>query len=369
MRELNMVSFTTPRSYRVVRKVPESTVITSFYLEAADDELLAPFTPGQFLTFKIEGLAPGVIWRNYSLSGSPEWKATYRISVKREPAADPAYVPGLVSNHLHDQVNVGDVLVARGPEGRFTLDTQSDRPVVLLSGGVGLTPLVSMMHALARQRGRSTTFVHACENGSVHALGAEVRALAAEFPNLRTCFCYRTPGAGDVEGRDFDAPGIVSRELLQLLLPIDDYDFYLCGPPAFMEGVFGHLISLGVREERIRYEFFGPATVIRSTKTAAPTAVRAESVPIADGGNVAMVSFTEFGITVPWDPKFECLLDFAEAQGLDPAFSCRAGICSSCECELSKGELDYPVEPLEMPPDGRALICCATPRGSISLKI
>src|SRR5690606_25288410 len=144
-------------------------LITSFYLEPADKQPLMPFSPGQFLTFRLDGLAAsGTIWRNYSLSVSPNWSDCYRISVKRVPAAA-GYSAGLSSNHLHDDVNVGDRLWARGPEGRFLLDDQSHRPVVLLSGGVGLTPLVAMAHALAEKGERRVWFIHACETGEVHA--------------------------------------------------------------------------------------------------------------------------------------------------------------------------------------------------------
>ncbi len=363
----NAASSTLARPYKVVRKVRESGVITSFYLEAADGQPLAPFAPGQFLTFRMEGLSPkGVIWRNYSLSGSPHWHEHYRISVKREPAAAPEHAAGLVSNHLHEVVQVGDLLWARGPEGRFMLDRQSSRPVVLLSGGVGLTPLVSMAHALTADEDRQVCFIHACENGEVHALGDEIRQLAAKAAWLRTHFCYREPVADDCVGRDFDSVGVVTRELLQELLPLDDYDFYLCGPPGFMQGVFGHLMSLGIRDERVRYEFFGPATVLRAKSSAdRETPVKKAEPP--SSGDTPRVRFADAGLEAGWDPSFECLLDFAEAQGLNPAFSCRAGICSTCMCELTEGDVDYPVEPLEMPPAGKVLICCAKPRGDITL--
>ncbi|WP_442581176.1 2Fe-2S iron-sulfur cluster-binding protein [Mesorhizobium sp. ASY16-5R] len=346
----------------------ESAVIASFYLEPADGQPLMPFSPGQFLTFSIEGVSPGgTIWRNYSLSGSPHWSDRYRISVKREPASAPTYGPGLSSNYLHDDVNVGDLLWARGPEGRFMLDLQSSRPVVLLSGGVGLTPLVAMAHALARQGERKVRFIHACESGEVHALGDEIRRLATT--GLSTHFCYRNPRADDALGRDFDTHGIVTRELLQSLLPLDDYEFYLCGPSGFMQGVFGHLLSLGVRDERIRYEFFGPATVLRAqpplvTKASSKTAEKSGS---SSDSAARLIRFADTGVTISWDESFDCLLDFAEAQGLNPAFSCRAGICSTCMCDLREGQVDYPIEPLEMPPEGKVLICCAKPRGDVVL--
>lgn len=358
------------RPYRVVEKVRESDVITSFLLAPADGSALLPFEAGQFLTFRFEGLSSqGPIWRNYSLSGSPGWTDRYRISVKREPASSPEYSAGVVSNHLHDKVEVGSLLWARGPEGRFVLDSRSGRPVVLLAAGVGLTPLLSMAHALAEGDRRRVTLVHCCENGSVRALGPEIAELA-ERSGMNVHVCYRTPGCHEVPGQDFHSTGVITRKLLQSLLPLDDYDFYLCGPSAFMQATFGHLMSLGVPEERVHYEFFGPATVLRKKVVEAPVEPEAEAdLPAAADGDADVVDFSTSGISARWDSSCESLLDFAEMQGLSPAFSCRAGICNSCMCGLSEGEVDYVTEPLDMPPEGKVLICCAKPRGRVVLKI
>jgi ferredoxin-NADP reductase len=363
------------RPYKVVRKVRESEVITSFYLVPADGEPLTPFKPGQFLTFQMPDPARGgIVRRNYSLSGSPSAEH-YRISVKREgaPAAPEGCGPGLFSTHLHDGIDVGSELLARGPDGRFVLDTSHDRPVVLLSGGVGLTPLVAMAHALALGGGRKAHFIHACDNGRVHALAAELRELVAGSPSLRSHICYRNPTEADLLGRDYDSKGVITTALLQALLPLDDYDFYLCGPGPFMQSVFAQLIELGVREERIRYEFFGPATLLRAEQ---PAAAKSET-PIAEAAPAAsvsvtdtpMVTFSGSGRTVAWDPTFETLLDFAEAQGLSPAFSCRAGICATCLCDLPSGEVDYVAEPLEQPEPGKVLLCCSRPRGDVTIAV
>jgi ferredoxin-NADP reductase len=363
------------RPYKVVRKVRESEVITSFYLVPADGEPLTPFKPGQFLTFQMPDPARGgIVRRNYSLSGSPSAEH-YRISVKREgaPAAPEGCGPGLFSTHLHDGIDVGSELLARGPDGRFVLDTSHDRPVVLLSGGVCLTPLVAMAHALALGGGRKAHFIHACDNGRVHALAAELRELVAGSPSLRSHICYRNPTEADLLGRDYDSKGVITTALLQALLPLDDYDFYLCGPGPFMQSVFAQLIELGVREERIRYEFFGPATLLRAEQ---PAAAKSET-PIAEAAPAAsvsvtdtpMVTFSGSGRTVAWDPTFETLLDFAEAQGLSPAFSCRAGICATCLCDLPSGEVDYVAEPLEQPEPGKVLLCCSRPRGDVTIAV
>ncbi len=367
------------RRYRVARKVRESEIITSFYLAPADGEALAPFRPGQFLTFQLQDPPRGgVVRRNYSLSGSADWPEHYRISVKREPASGAGHPPGLVSNHLHDSIEVGAELEARGPDGRFVLDAGAARPVVLLSGGVGLTPLVAMAHALAREGRRRTHFIHACENGRAHALSREMRQLSRTAPNLHLHVCYRNPDASDELGRDYDSEGLITPALLQALLPLDDYDFYLCGPGPFMQSVFTQLVELGVREERIRYEFFGPATLLRASPplikeagALAPSAQAASglSAPATATTDALTVTFSRSGLSVAWDPSFETLLDFAEAQGLTPAFSCRAGICSTCMCDMPAGEVDYVAEPLDEPPQGKALLCCSRPRSDVVIAL
>ena len=186
------------RGLKVVKRIVESSLITSFHLEAAEGASLPAFLPGQFLVFKIPSSdAKGHVLRNYSLSGAPGDLSHYRISVKREPSAGPDLPVGLSSNYLHDSVRVGDVLAADGPRGEFVLDEISDRPVVLLSGGVGLTPMVAMLHALAHRSARRTLFLHACENGDVHALQGEVNGLIGQRPGLSAHYCYRAPSAED----------------------------------------------------------------------------------------------------------------------------------------------------------------------------
>jgi ferredoxin-NADP reductase/ferredoxin len=383
-----------PRRYRVVRKVRESDTITSFYLEAADGRPLDPFEAGQFLTFQVAvpgGERPEI--REYSLSSPSQDLDFYRITVKREPPpADQAHLPpGVVSTHLHDAVEVGHELDAYAPRGHFVLDPDSKRPVVLLSGGVGLTPTVSMLHALAAACNREAWFIHACDHGRVHAMADEVRALAAANPRLHVHFCYRFPEAADA-GR-FHSEGVVTRELLRNLLPLDDYEFYLCGPTPFMQAVYGHLRSLGVRNDRVRFEFFGPATLI--TEPEKPTAeapvvvegsVRrvpatgvAETKPspaaaapargAGPAGDGPLVRFQKSGIEARWVASAVTLLEFAESLGLRPEFSCRVGVCNTCQSRLLSGEVEYIEEPLDMPDEGEALLCCSRPKTDIVLDI
>lgn len=357
------------RPYRVVRRTAESSVITSFELVAADGSALPGFEPGQFLTFRVDRGDEGAGTRHYSLSGDPALSRSYRISVKREPAPPGRQdlPPGRMSGRLHDSVQVGDELVARGPEGAFVLDRSSQRPVVLLAGGVGATPLVAMAHSLAAQGTRRTWFVHATEGRDVQPFGAELRALAARSPNLAVHMLYRTAAPDDVPGVHHDGEGLLDRELLQRLLPLDDYDFYLCGPTPFMQAAYALLGSLGVPDARIRYEFFGPATVLKrqASAPAAPDEEPQPRIPADPTGEI--VTFAKSGRSAPWTGTSETLLDFAEAQGLSPDFSCRAGICRTCACPLLAGDVDYVTEPLDPPPEGMALLCCSRPRGSVTL--
>lgn len=354
------------RDLRVTAKVRESAIITSFHLEPTDPAGWRPFEPGQFLVFRIP-TAEGSVLRNYSVSCSPEREGSYRITVKREAAPASGLPNGAGSCYLHDQVNVGDVLQAEGPRGDFMLERQSNRPVVLLSGGVGLTPLVSMLHALAATE-RRAFFIHACDNGDVHALRNEVEALAASRPGVTAHFCYRFPTDADRAAGRHHSEGVVSRQLLQELLPLDDYDFYLCGPAPFMQAVHGTLRGLGVPKHRIAYEFFGPATLLEAP--AEPVSVAATPVAVVEvPADAVTVEFRRSGRTAVWDGAAESLLAFAEEQGLSPEFSCRSGICGSCKSHLVAGEVAYFEEPLDELAAGEVLLCCSRPQGAIVLDL
>ncbi|WP_320213363.1 2Fe-2S iron-sulfur cluster-binding protein [Mesorhizobium australafricanum] len=353
-------------------KVRESATISSFYLEPVAADGWRPFEPGQFLVFRmpVQGSSDFVL-RNYSVSCSPRQQGSYRITVKREAAPNGDVPDGVSSCYLHDHVEVGDVLLAEGPRGDFVLDSESKRPVVLLSGGVGLTPLVAMLHALATTE-RKVLFIHACDNGDVHALRDEVEMIAASRPGMTAHFCYRFPTSNDRAAGRHHSEGVVTRELLQQLLPLDDCDFYLCGPSPFMQAVHGMLRGLGVPRQRIAHEFFGPATVLETPAEPAP----AEPAPVGPSpapavvmGGAMTVEFRKSGRAAVWDPTAASLLAFAEDQGLSPDFSCRAGICGTCKSRLVSGEVAYFEEPLDEPPHGEVLLCCSKPRGSVVLDL
>ncbi len=352
------------RGLRVVAKAVESSLITSFHLQAANGGALPAFRPGQFLVFSIPS-GTGHVLRNYSLSGSPDDLSNYRISVKREPSAGPGLPAGLSSNYLHDHVDVGDVLMVDGPRGAFVLDEESPRPVVLLSGGVGLTPMVAMLHALAQRSTRRVMFLHACENGAIHALRDEVNGLIAQRAGLSAHYCYRLPGEDDRAAGHFHGEGFLTREVMQSLLCLDDYDFYLCGPPPFMQAMYATLRGLGVAKERIAYEFFGPATVLEGR--ANPVTAKIPVAPPAEGA--ITVEFRKSGLTAIWDGVADSLLAFAEDQGLKPAFSCRAGICGTCVSRIVSGKVSYFEDPLEDLDQGELLLCCSRPTTAIVLDL
>ncbi|MCM3566901.1 NO-inducible flavohemoprotein [Neobacillus mesonae] len=244
------------RPFFVDKKVVESDVITSFYLKPVDHKPIADFQPGQYISIKleIEGEKYTHI-RQYSLSDAPG-KGYYRISVKRE--AGTPNPDGTVSNYLHDSVEEGEILNISAPAGDFVLDTSKKGPVVLLSGGVGLTPMMSMLKTLVEvQPERKVTFVHAAQNGNVHALRDEVEELA-KLDNVTSYFFYDSPTEEDRENHRFDVEGYVTREWLEEKITDKEADFYFCGPFPFMKAMNRTLTDLGVNEEHIHFEFFGP---------------------------------------------------------------------------------------------------------------
>ena len=239
------------RAFVVEQKIRESAVITSFVLRPQDGGKVVAHKPGQYLTFTFDTAGQKGVKRNYSISQAANGE-TYRISVKRE-------AHGVASGHLHDAIQVGDVLLATPPAGDFHLKP-AQRPVVLLSGGVGLTPMVAMLETIAAEHpDLEAHFVHAALNGEVHAMQAQVKALAAAHGGTRVSTFYSEPAAGDVLGDSHDVEGFVSVDWLKAQTPFETADFYLCGPKPFLRALVGGLVAAGVDAGRIHYEFFGPA--------------------------------------------------------------------------------------------------------------
>ena len=355
------------RPFVVDQKVRESQTITSFYLVPEDGEPLPVFMPGQFLTFKLSiPVYPKPEIRNYSLSDSPIHPEYYRITIKREPLSESPSVVS-VSNYFHDQVEPGTKLQVAAPRGDFFLDPQEESPVVLLSGGVGLTPMISMLNALVESgKKRPVWFVHGTRNGIHHAMCKHMRRVAAENDNVTLHIRYSRPQPEDLKGRDYDSTGHVTVDFLGELLPDKDRDFYLCGPPPFMKSLMKDLRDWGVPENRIHFELFGPASLLQ--EGIRPKRKRPRKKPVS-GGEAFEVVFLQSGTTAKWDAEYANLLDFAEDQGIFPDFSCRSGICHTCMYDLLEGEVEYAFEPLDPPYPGQVLLCCTRPKSNLVIDI
>ena len=338
------------RAYTVDRVEKESGNVTSFYLKPSADERIPCHKAGQFLPLELE--VPGVeerVLRTYTISDAPNG-SYYRLSIKREPAAKPGLPPGIASNYFHDHVTPGTTLRAMSPRGKFTLDTSSTRPIVLASAGVGITPMVSMLNQLTQDSvtcggKRQIWFVHGTRNGAEHAFGPHVRALQQGCDTLQVHIRYSRPAKGDRLGSDYDSGGRVDVDLLKSLLPFDDYDFYLCGPRPFMEGLYSGLKSLNVPDERVHFEFFGQGGSLCRGR-APPLTSAADTRPVS-------ISFERSGITAVWDPSKGTLLDLAEAEGLRPDYSCRSGVCQTCATRIVSGAVEYLEPPWQRHPKGK----------------
>ncbi|WP_019142501.1 NO-inducible flavohemoprotein [Noviherbaspirillum massiliense] len=245
------------RDFVVRAKQPESDVITSFVLEPADGKPVMDFEPGQYISVAVQVPRLGLQQiRQYSLSDAPNGR-TYRISVKREGGTDPAQA-GYVSTLLHDQVQPGDTIKVAAPHGTFYVDVNARTPVVLISGGVGLTPMISMLKRILQSPGRDVVFVHGARNSAVHAMKDRLRQAAQQHPHFKTIIFYSEPLPGDQEGKDYDYPGLVDIDRIANQILIPDADYYICGPLPFMRMQHDALLGKGIREAKIHYEVFGP---------------------------------------------------------------------------------------------------------------
>ncbi len=355
------------RALRVARRVyeDEARSVCSFHLVPSDGGPPPPFKPGQFLTFHLKVAAHGPdgvreITRCYSLSDRPGLDH-YRISVKRvlAPPGSPTLPPGLSSNHLHDAVFEGAELLARAPSGHFVL-RPGDAPIVLLAGGIGLTPLLSMLNAaLANEASREVWLFQGTRDGGDHAFKAHLCAMAKAHPNFHLHVAYSRPRATDVKGADYHHEGHVDITLLRLTLPLKRFQFHVCGPPAMMETLVPALLDWGVPEDDIRYEAFGPASLPARPRETAAEDERAPS-PIT-------VTFSKSGRTIAWEDEAASLLDFAEKHGIAIASGCRAGACGSCQTPIEAGDVEYARAPDFSPDAGRCLMCVSRPKHDLTL--
>jgi ferredoxin-NADP reductase/MOSC domain-containing protein YiiM/ferredoxin len=335
----------------------ESSTIKSFVLVPTDDAAPKPVAaPGQYLTLRLrpsDGGPPLV--RSYSLSDIADDRG-YRISVKRD---------GVASRYLHDRVAVGDVLDVAAPRGNFVL-REATRPVVLLSAGVGATPVLAMLHALVGEHTkRPVWWLHGARNHDEQAFGDEVDELLAELPGSHRVIAYSQPTNGDAP--DHDVKGRLDLTVIEGAGVPKDADYYLCGPDGFMHAMGAALAAWGITPDRIATEVFGAVAVHRSGIVGA--GARAPHVPEGPPGTGPSVTFSRSNLSVSWDDQFPSLLDFAEACDVPVAFGCRNGTCHNCESGLLSGDVTYFIEPLEAPPEGRVLVCSTRPASELTLDL
>ncbi len=338
----------------------ESDSAISIRLEDPAGAPLPTARPGQYLTLRVhpDRQQPAVL-RNYSLSGPPG-AGSYRVTVKRER-------DGAASGYLHARLAVGDQLDVAAPRGTFILD-RTQEPVLLISAGIGATPVLAMLQALAQERSdREIWWLHGARNGREHAFAAETRALLALLPNVRADVVYSRPGPPDAEGRDFDRAGHLTASLLAELQPPLDAEAYVCGPGAFMDDISAGLAALGFDASRIHTEPFGPAA--GSTPGIAATPARAPHPPAGQAGRGPMIAFARSDLTIPWSGDYGTLLELAEACDVPVRWSCRTGVCHTCETTLIAGNVRYSPDPVEPPGEGGVFICCSQPREDIVLDL
>lgn len=420
------LSWTGYRKFEVQRKVVEDgpRQVCSFYLVPHDRRPLPSYRPGQFLTFQLDvdvtrvscgkcgfvippqarfctkcgwqvpaeatsrGQAGKPTVRCYSLS---DWHHAdhYRVTIKRlaAPRNRSDLAPGLVSNFFHNSVQEGDILSVMAPSGKFYLDLKSDRPVVLIGGGVGVTPMLSMLNAITETGSpRETWFFYGVRHGGEHIQRDHLERVAREFQNVQLHVCYSNPRGGsaaarvaglaatvvekvpagkrgsegpDLQGRDYHHAERVSVDLLKRVLPSSNYEFYICGPPPMMTALVEGLESWGVPSEHIHFEAFGPATVKRS-----PQATQVHATQIVAH---TTVTFAKSGKTCEWTKDVESLLELAEQNGVIIDSGCRVGNCNTCLTAIKEGGVALIRDPNTTPEKGSCLTCISVPKGNLVL--
>jgi len=338
---------------------PESDAVISIRLEDPGGAL-PDARPGQYLTLRIQpDDGQKSLLRNYSLSGPPD-AGYYRITVKRERE-------GAASGYLCTRLSVGDQLDIAAPRGTFILD-HTHAPVLLISAGIGATPVLAMLQALAKEHSdREIWWLHGARSSRDHSFAAETRTLLASLPNVRTHVYFSRPGPHDLEGRDFDSAGRLTPSLLAELEPPRDAEAYLCGPAPFMDEISAGLAAMGIDASHIHTEPFGPAPGL--TPGIAATPARTPHPPAGQPGSGPTIEFARSDLAVPWSGDYTSLLELAEACDVPVRWSCRTGVCHNCETTLIAGKLEYSPDPVEPPADGSALICCSQPRDDVVLDL
>jgi ferredoxin-NADP reductase/MOSC domain-containing protein YiiM/ferredoxin len=334
----------------------ESADVLSLSMRDGDGQPLHEALPGQYIVLRLRPTSGTPFFRSYSLSG-PISTERYRISVKLEPN-------GAAGTYLHERVKAGDIIDVSSPRGSFVLQP-GEQPVVLLSAGIGATPVLAMLHALAAERStRQVLWLHAARDRQHHPFPDEVRRLMRALSHGRSFVCYSKPGAGDRMGEDFDATGRLSRSLFDQVGIPREADVYLCGPDRFMADMKEALAAFGVAPRRIFAEIFNGGEA-RNPGIVGVTAL-APHLPEGDANTGPLVSFARSGIAVHWNAsRYQSILELAEACDVPVRWACRTGVCHNCESGLVSGAITYDPEPLDKPAGGNLLICCSRPSGDV----
>jgi ferredoxin-NADP reductase/MOSC domain-containing protein YiiM len=339
----------------------ESADVLSLTMQSPDGHELQAALPGQYVVLRLQRIADGPpLFRSYSLSG-PVSTESYRISVKIEPN-------GAAGTYLKEHVRVGDGLDVSSPRGSFILQL-AERPVVLLSAGIGATPVLAILYALATSRStQQVLWLHAARDRKHHPFAAEVRRLILALPHGRSYVCYSRPGAGDKMGEDFDAAGHLLPSIFDQVGVSRKADIYLCGPTPFMTDMKEALATFGVAPEHIHVEIFNGS---ESMTPGVVGGVRlAPHLPKDDSNSGPLVSFARSGIAAHWKAAaYQNILELAEACDVPVRWSCRTGVYHNCESGLVSGAVVYGPEPLEKPADGNLLVCCSQPIGDVVIDL
>jgi ferredoxin-NADP reductase len=331
--------------------------ICSFYLIPHDGKPIPSFEPGQFLTFRLD--VPGQtkpVVRCYSLSDAPN-PDRYRVSIRRLPAPpDSQHPPGLSSNHFHANINEGDILDVKAPAGNFHLDVNQTRPVVLIGGGVGITPVLSMLNAIVASRtARETWFFLGVRDRDDHPMKEHLETIARENPNVHLHVVYSHPREGiDQPGVDYHHSGFLGAALFRKLLPSNNYQWYYCGPPPMMDVLERDLKAWGVPDEHVHYEKFGPGP--RKTHPAAAP----------DSAGIAVV-FSRSKRTLNWSAAAGTLLELARDNGITIESGCEQGNCGTCQTALRSGAVVYVDTPSFDCEQGTCLPCVCHPQGPLEI--
>jgi len=348
------------RSVRVGAKTRESDDVISLALEPADALPLAEPLPGQFVVLRLQPERDATpLMRSYSLSGVPD-TARYRVTIKCE-------VGGAAGTYVERRIGIGDTLQLSAPRGSFTL-SPGERPLVLASAGIGSTPVLAILHALAAESStREVWWLYGARNSKHHPFAQEVRALLRVLPHVRSRVWYSTAAPEDRLGADFDAHGHLAVARFDELNVPRDADFYVCGPTAFMQSLITDLAAWGVPLARIHTEVFGSGE--SSTPGIVNSHHRAPHSPLGPAGTGPLVSLARSKLAIRWHAKYQSLLELAEACDVPVRWSCRTGVCHRCESGLVAGAVDYRPDPLESPAAGNVLICCSQPRGDVVIDL